>query len=113
MAPLLLNDRTRLIIACLVSSLALNSCAGSAEPEPTSRTIARYELTHVRYFLATGDQLDTVVVALPALQVQNTSATRLTQQLDVPVKDLVKTSLLVLDPTTTLPPAVDLSTVAI
>ena len=113
MTRLLTSYLTRYVTAYLVLLLALSSCADSAEQEPEPRIPAQYALTDVRYFLRAGDHIDTVVVALARLRVQNTSNTLTTQHLNTPVDDFVKTSPFALDPTTALPQEVDLSTVAI
>lgn len=93
----------------LLLSLFLSSCAGSGQPEPVPTQPVSYELAEVRYFLAGAGGLDTSSVSLPGLQVQNPGNKLLTQQVELGVTDLVKTSQFTLDPSLLLPSDVELS----
>lgn len=67
-----------------------------------------YELTEVRYFLLGTKSVDTVTLSLPGLHVQNPGATLTTQQVELGVTDLIKTSQFALD-SSLLPADVELS----
>jgi len=97
----------------LLLSLLLNSCANSGQSEPAPTLPVAYDLTEVRYFLAGAAGLDTVTVSLPGLQVQNPSTTLTTQQVELGVTDLVKTSQFALAPSLQLPPDVELSSLRV
>lgn len=96
----------------LLLSLLLSSCADSDQPEPTPIVPASYELTEVRYSVASAGGIDTVIVPLSGLQVQNSGNTLTTQQVELGVTDLVKTSQFTLD-ASLLPPNVELSSLTV
>ena len=96
----------------LLLSLLLSSCADSDQPEPTPIVPASYELTEVRYSVASAGGIDTVIVPLPGLQVQNSGNTLTTQQVELGVTDLVKTSQFALD-ASLLPSGFELSSLTV
>jgi hypothetical protein len=97
----------------LLLSLLLSSCANSNQPAPTPALPASYELLEVRYFSAGVEGLDTVTIPLPGLHVQNPGNVLTTQQVELGVTDLVKTSQFTLDPSLPLPPAAELSSLRV
>lgn len=101
------------LIPGLFILILLSSCTESGQTEPEPTVLAQYEITDVRYSLLPGAHIDTVAVPLKGLSVQNSTNTLATQQIEVGVDDLVKTSQFEIDQTILLPKEVELSNLAV
>ena len=85
----------------------INACSKPIPVEPNV-VLARYELKDIRYFLKTGDGVDTTTLQLKGSSVQNSSSILSTQQLEEGFGNLTKTSLFNIDQSDQLPKEVDL-----
>ncbi|MFD1142886.1 hypothetical protein ACFQ4C_17300 [Larkinella insperata] len=89
------------------------SCSKPAKVEPEVVVPpAEYELKDVRYFLEAGDRLDTVIVQLKGVSLQNPTPTLTTQPFEGQYDELVKTSRFEVD-RSTLPQDVKLDKIEV
>lgn len=100
---------TRFLPVSLAFTALLSACSKEETVAPTPVESNQYVLTDVRYSFAAGDHVDTTVVHLKELRVQNPSNTLSTQLVEAGFDELVKTSQFELEQNTSLPKEVDLS----
>lgn len=98
----------RLSVLNLLVLVTLSACSKSPIVEPDQTRAAQYEIKTIRYFLSAGDGVDTAVVSLKTVSVQNPSNNVLNQQIEGNY-DLPKTSQFILNSASNSLNKVDLS----
>ncbi|GAB3982732.1 hypothetical protein GCM10028806_54960 [Spirosoma terrae] len=93
----------------LLLAILINSCSKPQSTEPDAVLPATYQLKNIRYFLYSGDRVDTITVPLKGAILRNPSSTSSTQQVTEDLSELVKTSQFTFDPSSQLPKELDLS----
>ena len=104
-----LHKRTVSILCSLTLMIVSLSCSKSSKVEPESVIAAEYELKDLRYFMESGDGIDTVIVKLNGISVQNPGDRILPQTFEDNYESLMKTSQFEIADQQALPKGADLA----
>ncbi|HEX8426335.1 hypothetical protein [Hymenobacter sp.] len=108
-SPLTRKYAPYLLTAGLATAAFSSSCSKEESTEPKVVEPDKYVLKDVRYFFTADSRIDTALVNLAGLRVQNPSNTLSSQQVEGGFGELMKTSQFELEPTTSLPKEVELN----
>lgn len=103
----MLTSWTKASLPTLIVFLFLFSCSKPTKVEPEEVTPAQYQLKDIRYFLSSGDRLDTTSVKLDSLEVRNLGSLLSQQKVEERFDQLMKKSLFEFDQNT-VPQGVEL-----
>ncbi|MDR6809766.1 hypothetical protein J2Y45_006853 [Dyadobacter sp. BE34] len=94
---------------CVVFLALLTSCSNSSTTAPEPESPVQYRVNDISYFLGPNDRVDTAVLQLTGASLQNSTSMLKTQQVDIVLDQLTKTSQFTFDSTPFLPGKPDLA----